>query len=285
MSELQFFAVTAAGARQLAVPPDATDFPALYAGVELGVYTVLRTYAHNHFLHLEAHLARLLQSMQWLKWDYPLDEASLRQALDAVCTAYPAPEVRVRIDVLAAPALALGVNSRVLVALMPFVPLPASYYSAGVAVGFASDIRRSEPLVKMASFVATRTKAQAGTTFYEQLMVNEQGEILEGLSSNFYGVRQGVLYTAATGVLSGVTRSIMLKVAAENQISVELTPIRYDQIDQLDEAMLSSSSRGLLPVNSIAGQLIGDGLPGPLTRRLLAAYGDYVAGHIRRAIE
>ena len=70
MSDLQLFALTVTGPVRLACPEGATDFPALYHDVALGVYAVLRTFAHNQFLHLDAHLARTVQSMRLLQWDY-----------------------------------------------------------------------------------------------------------------------------------------------------------------------------------------------------------------------
>lgn len=285
MSQLQLYAINKAGPTPLPPLPGAQELNDLYIGLALGVYSVVRTFEHNKFLYLEHHLARTVQSMTRLGWDYQLDEASLRRALHVLCTAAPFAETRVRIDVLAAPALSLGTESRLLVALAPFYPLPAAYYSNGVNVGFAKGLARPNPLVKAAQFSATRRGYDVGSVeTYERLMVNEQGEILEGISSNFYGVRGGVLQTAQTGVLEGITRRILLELAAGLAIPVRLAALHVDEIHMLDEAAISSSSRGLLPVVRIAGQPIGDGRPGPVCRSLMAAYDQFVARTIRHAV-
>lgn len=283
MPGLQLFAITTAGPLPLPVPTDAKDFTDLYHGLALGVYSVVRTYDHNKFLRLDHHLARTINSMRLLGWEYEPDESRLRQAIHTLCTAFPAPEMRVRIDVLAEPAHSLGTASRELLALMPFMPLPAAYYTQGVTVDFATDLHRANPLIKTADFAEARKRSGQRSAAYESLLV-EDGKILEGTSSNFYGVRNGVLYTAGAGVLEGITRSVLLDLARQLPMPVQLKAIQVDEIGQLAEAAISSSSRGLLPVVEIGETLIGSGQPGPYTQRLMAAYEAFVAQNIRTAI-
>lgn len=283
MSTLQLFAVTDQGPQPLPVPADAKDFTDLYHGLDLGVYSVVRTFAHNKFLRLANHLARTVNSMRLLGWDYHLDEPRLRQAMHTLCTAFPASEMRVRLDVLAAPATSLGTTSRELLALMPFTPLPAAYYTQGVAVDFAADLQRANPLIKTADFADARKRSSSGAASYEVLLVAGD-RILEGASSNFYGVCDGVLYTAGEGVLEGITRSIMLDLIREQQIPLRLEALPVTAVPTLTEAAISSSSRGLLPVVQIGETVIGNGEPGPLTRQLIAAYEAFVAAHIATAV-
>lgn len=283
MSDLQLFAITAAGLQSLPVPTDANDFTDLYHGLALGVYSVIRTYDHNKFLRLDHHLARTVNSMRLLGWAYQLDERRLRQAIYTLCTAYPAPEMRVRIDVLAEPAHSLGTESRELLALMPFTPLPSTYYTQGVTVDFAADLHRANPLIKTADFAEARKRSGQRSAAYELLLV-ENGKILEGTSSNFYGVRNSVLYTAGQGVLEGITRSIILDLARQLGMLVQLEAIGVNEVGQLAEAAISSSSRGLLPVVQIGETVIGAGQPGPYIQRLMAAYDAFVAQNIRTAV-
>ena len=119
---------------------------------------------------------------------------------------------------------------------------------------------------------------------YEYLLLDSAGRILEGTGTNFWAVRDGVVYTAGEGVLEGITREILLQLIGELGIPLRLEAVGAADIAVLDEAALSGSSRALLPVVSIAGQLIGDGRPGPVTRRILAAYNAFVAESVRIAI-
>lgn len=286
MSNLRLYAVTGTGPQALVVPATAESFLDLYSGLALGAYTVLRTFEHNKFLNLAEHLDRLIQSLRLMGIEGGLDVAGLRQALHTVCTDSPFLDMRVRIDVLPAPALALGTESRVLLALMPFTPLPPDAYEQGVAVGFAAGLERHNPLAKAADFAVARQQVlQEGNTVFERLLVDASGRILEGTSSNFYGIRAGTLYTASTGVLRGVTRQVVLTLASQLDIPVRLEAVALGDVAQLSEAAISSSTRGILPVIRIDQQIIGEGRPGPICRGLMAAYDAYVARTIQVAIE
>ena len=311
MTQFQLFAVEDAGPRPLPVPPDAAQFADLYRGLPLGVYDALRTFEHNKFLYLSRHLARTERSMALLGWTYPLDRARLLRALHGIVTGAEWPEMRVRYDVLAAPAEALGTASRELIAIQPFTPPPPELYETGVVVDFAEGLQRSNPLAKTADFAARRplsaglaqledTTADDGqqTTAadpavvrglssvvpYEYLLLDDRNRILEGTGTNFWAVRDGVVYTAGDGVLEGVTREILLKIIPDLGFPVRLEAVGADEIDTLDEAALSGSSRALLPVVEIAGQPVGDGRVGPATRRILAAYNAFVEENIRTAV-
>lgn len=280
MSELQLFAVHPTGPQPLDVPAGATQFTDLYAGMALGVYSVLRTFEHDQFLHLDQHLARLRHSMRLLGWPDDLEEAAIRRTLQQICPPYPAREMRVRIDVLAGHAP--GTHTRLLVALMPFVPLPRQVYETGVVVDFAPGLARANPRVKAAAFAQIRQQqVQTNTEVFEHLLVDAAGRILEGTSSNFYGIQNRALYTAGEGVLAGITRQIVLELATAAGLPIHFQAVAQAAIDHLTEAAISSSSRGILPVVQIGEQPIGAGRPGPICCQLMAAYDAYVAQAIR----
>ncbi len=285
MNTVQWFAIEAEGVRPLPAPAHIPGFDGLYDGLALGVYSALRSFAHNKFLHLQDHIDRTVRSMQLLGWDYVLDEKRLRRALHEVCTAFPYPEARVRFDVLAAPPTHLGTNSRELIALLPFTPPDPALYERGVVVDVARDLHRSRPLAKTADFAQARQAYQVGGVIYEYILLDEAGHLLEGTGTNFYGVRDGVLRTAGSGVLEGITRRIVLELAAELGIPVDFTAVHLTEIPHLQEAALSGSSRAIVPVVQIGGQVVGDGRPGHICRRLLTAYNLFVSQEIKTAVE
>ncbi|HRQ42008.1 MAG TPA: aminotransferase class IV [Chloroflexota bacterium] len=282
---IQWFVIEEEGVRPLPIPDDVSSFDGLYDGLALGVYSALRTFAHNKFLHLPDHIDRTVQSMQLLGWDYHLDEKRLRRALHQVCTAFPFPEARVRFDVLAAPPTHLGTSSRETIALLPFTPPDPALYERGVVVAMAHDLHRARPLAKTADFAQARQVYPVGGAVYEYLLLDEAGHLLEGTGTNFYGVRDGVLRTAGSGVLGGITRKIVLELAAELGIPVNFTAVHLTEIPHLQEAALSGSSRAIVPVVQIGGQVVGDGRPGPICQRLLTAYNSFVSQEIKTAVE
>ena len=285
MINFQLFAVTSGGLQELPVAPEATTFEELYPGLSLGVYSAMRTFDHNRFLDLDAHLARTYQSIRLLGWDYAFDEATFRQGLHDACTRFPFPEARVRYDVLAAPATPLGTDSRVLIALQPFSPPTSEMYNNGIKLGFAPTLHREDPLIKRADFPLKRRSHPIGGVVYENLLTDEAGHILEGTSSNFYAVKDGVFRTAGDGVLEGITRKIILGLLPGLGIPCQLEAVHMDEVGELAEAAISSASRALLPVVQIGEQVIGTGKPGPICQRILAAYNEYVGEHVKLAIE
>lgn len=310
MSRFLLYAVEEQGPRSLSIQPDATQFADLYRGLALGVYDALRTFEHNKFLYLDRHLARTEKSMSLLGWDYQLDRVRLLRTLHDVVTACPWPEMRVRFDVLAEPATMLGSGSRELIAIQPFTPPPPELYEVGVAVEYATGLARHQPLAKTADFAAARPttsglaqleKADERTQPasepqpagrqstrpepYEYLLLSPTGQILEGTGTNFWAVRDGTLYTAGEGVLEGITREIILNLVQTLAIPLQLEAIRREDLTTIQEAALSGSSRAFLPVVQIGGETIGDGRPGPVSRRILKAYNQFVADNRRSALE
>jgi branched-subunit amino acid aminotransferase/4-amino-4-deoxychorismate lyase len=286
MKQHQLFAVQPEGPQPLPWPVGAASVHEVFDDLPLGVYSALRTFEHNKFLWLDHHLDRTEQSMRLLGWEYRLDRVALCRSLHETCSAYPGEDARVRFDVLAGPATALGTESRVLIALTPFTPVPKAYREQGVAVELAPGLRRENPVVKTAAFVVQRRPYPLGhQRAYEHLIVDETGAILECSSANFYAVRDGVLWTAGVGMLEGITRKIILQLADELAVPVRLDPPHLRDVPVLEEAFLSSSSRGLVPVVGIADRELGDGRPGPITRRLQEAYDAFVAETCRSALD
>lgn len=104
------------------------------------------------------------------------------------------------------------------------------------------------------------------------VLVDAVGNLVEGPGFNVF-VRLGEqVITPARGVLEGVTRATVLELlAAENvQVSTELLPAATARA--ADEVFITSTAGGVMPVTRIAGQTVGDGLPGALTTRLNQAY-------------
>lgn len=282
----ELFAVSGQGPVRLALPSPLASIHDLPDDLPFGIYTAFRTFDHDKFLKLGAHLDRMQQSIDLLEWEYHLDRVVLRQALAKVCAGAPWPNSRVRVDVLEAPATRWSVTSRLLLTLAPFEPIPARHYREGVRLGLARQLQRVQPLAKRADFVLARRDYPLGQPeAYDYLLLDAAENILEGSSSNFFVVCDGMLWTAGDGVLEGITRTIILQeLAPALSIPIRFQPPALARVNTFDEAFLSSSSRGLIPVVNIAGTMVGEGTPGPVTRRLMDAYEDYVVETIRPAV-
>ncbi|MFN2123004.1 MAG: aminotransferase class IV [Candidatus Promineifilaceae bacterium] len=286
MSNNRLYAVTDDGISELAIPQQITNLTDLYSGLELGVYSALRTYEHNKFLELDAHLDRTERSMAVLNWDYHLDRDRLKRALHEAVTAFPAPNARVRFDILSWPAESLGTESRELIALIPFKAESKQVYTRGVGIDFVPHLVRDEPLAKTAEFAERRSKMlpSRNRSHYEYLMLDKDDNLLEGTMTNFWVVRNGEVWTAGKGVLEGITRKILLDLIPSIGIPLYEIAVNKKDLPYIDEAFLSGSSRAVVPVVRIAQYEIGDGRPGPISRQILRTYQAYVQENIKTAI-
>ncbi len=257
------FRITADGTENLDFSGNTLD--AVSTQLPNGAYTTFRTYDHDHVYRLNAHFDRLEESTAFLGRPIHLDRDHIRRALQQVLEEANCPESRIRLTV---PLNANQSAPTTYISVEPFVGLNPALYRTG-ARAMTVEMTRDRPRAKATSFItpARRLRRDFGSEIHEVLMVSPAGEILEGLSSNFFAIRDGVLYTAAKGILEGMTRAVMLEVAPA-VIPTALRPVRRDQIPDLAECFITSASREVLPIVSIDNQPVGSGQPGPLTTEL-----------------
>lgn len=239
-----------------------------------GVYTVARTFHGDHALLLDAHLDRLEESARLSNIPLRLDRARLRAALRALLREASFAESRFRITVPAdEPEL-------LYLAAEPLPPFDPALLVEGAAV-ITVPIRRKNPAVKTTEWLITRRSAYSTLPegIYEAVMQDERGCLLEGLSSNFYAVLDGALRTAGDGVLAGITRRALFEVTPEI-LPLSLVPVCQEDLPALPEAMLTSSTRGVVPITSIDGQPIGDGRVGPVVTALRESYDAWAEAHL-----
>lgn len=247
----------------------------------LGVYTAFRSYGHNQFLHLSRHLTRLRESMRRFGMVTKLAAGPLCLALEAIAARYPASEMKVRIDILAEPAQFGNLTTHHLITLSPFLTPPQSSYDEGVSVATTGRIQREDALTKSADFVVRRAVVERLYPGVEDiLLLDRQGTILEGASSNFYGVKGDQICTAGQGVLEGTTRRVILQLAEKCGFNTVLKPVHSSELSSLTEAGISSSSRGLMPVTFIDGDPVGQAEVGPVISALMRSYQQYVRDNI-----
>ena len=104
----------------------------------------------------------------------------------------------------------------------------------------------------------------------------EDGHVTEGTSNNAYIVKGNTIVTRHLGheILSGITRTAVLRFAREAQMVVEERPFSIDEAKAADEAFITSASAFVMPVVELDGQAIGTGKPGSMTARLREIYLD-----------
>ncbi|MCJ7567398.1 MAG: aminotransferase class IV [Anaerolineales bacterium] len=235
-----------------------------------GIYTVARTHYATNIVMLDAHLDRLEESAELESIPLQLNRASLRGALRETLAACGYENARLRITI------SRDDPNQILIAAEPLRGVPSEIVSNGAEVA-THCIARPNPRAKSNAWIGLRTEASRSLPehVYEGVVCNSSGELLEGFSSNFYAVKDGKLWTAGDNVLFGIARKIIL-VVAQDLLPLHLHPVMIKDIPSMQEAFLSSSSRGLVPIVKIDGRVVGEGKPGPYTLEITRRYNSWV---------
>ena len=242
-----------------------------------GAYTTFRTYHKFFALHLEDHLRRLEHSAELSGVKLNINWEQIRESLRNVLGIQPHKELRVRIIV----GLSSNDTEKIFI-LVERLKIPGrADYRNGVCL-ITRQMYRSNPEAKLTQFIeSTQTiRNQIPSGVNEILMVREDGLVLEGLTSNFFAIHNGKLITAKTGVLPGITRSIILTISEQLGIPIEFDKLLINDIQNVAEAFISSTSRGVLPVKQIDQTVIGSPCPGKLTQVIRKKYNERVRKEI-----
>jgi branched-chain amino acid aminotransferase len=128
------------------------------------------------------------------------------------------------------------------------------------------------------SVLAKREVAAAG--YDEAILLDAGGLVVEGSGENIFMVKAGRLYTPplSSPILAGITRDSVLRLARDAHLDAEEVAFTRDQLYTADEVFLCGTAAELTPVCEIDNRKIGSGEPGPLTRKLQAAFFEAVKG-------
>ena len=104
------------------------------------------------------------------------------------------------------------------------------------------------------------------------ILTDAEDNVVEGPGFNVFAVENGTISTPDRGILEGITRRTVIELSAEHGIPVEARPVPAESLRRADEVFLSSTAGGVIPVTTVDGEAVGNGKPGPVTRRLREAY-------------
>jgi branched-chain amino acid aminotransferase len=272
------------------VPAGEARVPVFDRGFLYGdsVYEVLRAYGTRPFL-LEPHLERLERSAARLAMPI-MPRAEIERALADTLAALAEPDAYVRIVVTRGagpigldPALADA--PRLVIIALPVHAPPPEAYRDGVDVvvvghGRAAPGAAPDPSVKSGNYLpSVLAVAEARRrNAYEAILTDPVGRLTEGSSSNLFIGRGGRLVTPpiSVGLLEGITRRTVIDFCRQNGLSVDEQPLWPVDLHGADEAFITSSVRGVVPIRNVDGRPVGAGRPGPLTRRVMDLYAERV---------
>jgi len=267
-------------------PLEGATVSVLDRGFQYGdaVFEALRTY-RGQADALDQHLARLEHSCALLHMEIGVTRAALREEVERAIAALDAPERYVRIMVTrgdrpeSLPPMHRGAPpvARRVVLVRPLGPSPSALYEQGIRVMSCTAPPSplwagAKPTAYLNNLLAIGQAQRAGCD--DALLLGAHGELLEGATSSLFLVRDGVLYTPplSLGILPGITRDRVLACAAASGIEAREKLLHIHDAYRADELFFTSSVRLLVAVVEVDGVRVADGAPGPVTRRVDAAY-------------
>jgi branched-chain amino acid aminotransferase len=245
---------------------------------------------HNgRIFRLTEHLARLRRSAQALAFDYvPPDEEIIAEISRTLAANNMTDGVHIRLTLTRGVKITSGMDPRLNQAGPTLIVLPefkAPVYDATGITLITSSVRRPapdslDPKIHhnnlLPSILAKIEANLAGAD--DALMLDHRGFVAETNATNAFFVEAGVLRTpTAAACPEGITRSVVLELAATAGVECVVADYSLTQFHTADEVFVTGTMGGIAPVIKIDGRVIGDGAPGPVTRRLTDMLADLTA--------
>jgi branched-chain amino acid aminotransferase len=250
-----------------------------------GVFEGIRAYQGRVF-RLDQHVDRLFRSAKAVLLEPPVGPEELKDIVREGVRRRGGGDCYIRVVVSRGEG-DLGLDPRkchtppTLVVIVDTIALyPKEVYEQGLEV-ISCVTRRNLPtalspeiksLNYLNNILAKIEVGRAGA--HEGLMLNHLGYVAEATGDNVFICRRGEIGTPPTyvGILEGITRGVVIELAAEMGLPLEEEMLTLYDIYCADECFLTGTAAEIVPVSRVDGREIGDGRPGPITKRLMARF-------------
>jgi D-alanine transaminase len=245
-----------------------------------GAYEVLPVYGGRAY-RFEAHMARLDRSLAEIRMAPPLDRAGWLAAFGALVHGNGGGDLLLYVQVTRGVEPERnhvpqpGTRPTVFACVQKLPVIAESAIENGVAAVTADDIRWSRCDIKSTSLLGNVLlrwlAADAGAT---ETLLRRDGFLTEGSASSAHVVKGGRIATPpqTNAILPGTTRGVIFELAGREGIASERRTVAAAELLDADEILIASAGGGIRAVTSLDGRPVGDGMPGPVYRRIYAAF-------------
>ena len=250
-----------------------------------GVFEGIRGY-NGRIFRLDQHLERLYRGARAICLDLPLTPEEFKDVIIETVRRNGLRDCYIRVIVSRGEG-DLGLDPRVcrtpatVVVIAASIALyPKEVYEEGLELVTCITRRNLatalNPKIKSLNYLnnilARMEVARAGA--HEGLMLNHLGYVAEATGDNVFIVREGHLSTPPTytGILEGITRQVVLELAQEMNLPVREDMLTLYDVYSADECFLTGTAAEIVPVSTVDGRIVGDGKPGPITKRLMERF-------------
>jgi len=247
-----------------------------------GVYEVIPVYAGRCF-RLEGHLLRLQNSLDGVRMANPLSDVEWQSIIEALVEHNGGGDQSVYLQVTRGVAprdhvFPEDVTPTAFAMSNPLQAVPEDYKLKGIAAITVPDIRWQNCHIKAITLLPNSLlKQQAQDAGAQEALLIRDGYLTEGSASNAYAVIDGQIFTAPKDekVLPGITRDLILELAAKANITIIEHAVSEQQLRDADEIWVSSSTKEVLPVTILDGVAVNSGMPGDVWKKIDSLYQQY----------
>lgn len=258
-----------------------------------GVYETLRAYDGVVF-KIKEHIERLFNSAALIRLDISKTPEAIIRAVNKTVKANRLSDAYIRITVSRGKGPigldpALCPKPTFVIIANPFQGYPPAYYKSGVNIAIVNTRRNFnksiDPAIKSLNFLNNILAKIEGKErgAYEAVMLNYMGYIAEGTISNIFFVKNGTLHTPETsvGILNGITRTAIIRIAKELGIKVNEGKFRPAHIYSSGEVFISNTTMEVMPVSTVDNTKISSG-SGEITKIIHQEYKRKVAEYVKQ---
>lgn len=249
-----------------------------------GVFEGIRVY-HGHVFRLEEHIDRLYESAKAILLEIPYTKQEMIDVVTETCRRNNIEDGYIRL-VVSRGVGDLGLNPKnchraTVVCIADKIQLyPEEFYEQGLSIITVATRRNSadalNPRIKSLNYLNNiLAKIEANIAGKQEVvMLTSEGYVAECTGDNIFIVKNGVLLTPPKhmGILEGITRNVVLELAAQRNIPAREEVFTRHDLYVADECFLTGTAAEIVPVVEIDERMIGDGKPGPMTKRLIDAF-------------
>lgn len=245
------------------------------------IYEVIPAY-NGRLFRLAHHLERLQNGLQAIGMDSPLGQDEWSSILNQLVQQNPKQDQSIYLQVTRGAAekrdhaLPESIQPTVFAMATPIKDEPNE--NSGIAAITLDDVRWRLCNIKATTLLANvLLKQQAKEAKATEAILIRDGEAMEGAASNLFIVSDGELITPPKSnfLLPGITRDLILELAAKNGISYTERAIQEQELDSADEIWLTSSTKEIMPVITLNDKPVADAKPGEMYKRMSAIYAEY----------
>jgi branched-chain amino acid aminotransferase len=249
-----------------------------------GVFEGIRVYSGNVF-RLREHIDRLYNSAKSILLTIPYTKEEMIHYVVETIRKNQYQDAYIRL-VVSRGVGDLGLDPyncqkpQVVIIAEPLALFPKHLYETGIeVVTVATRRNRSDvlsPKVKSLNYlnnVLVKIEAHLANVS-EALILNDQGYVAEGSGDNVFIIKDNVVYTPPgyVGALEGITRQAIIEIAQDLGYVVKEEPFTRHDVYVADEVFLTGTAAEVIAVVKVDGRVIGEGIPGPHTKRLLEEF-------------